>query len=450
MAYSQLTLAQLSAQLGVLLDDQNSLYWTDGYGSAAGDKQYAIWDALRVWGAYTNYWRTRGTFNLTVGQSFYDLSVVLPALRTRTWTLDALCKEIQYMCLEAANGISGAGMSGQISVGSILQSIQRARNQFVIDAKFPYTYHSTLAAAGSGGIVQFPQSSVYVHRASWQDSVSGAWTNLWREDAWAVDHADPTWTQTPGAPVIYSESELSPLEMQLVPAPAGSGTLDALTVDSLQIDITNPNATFAVPDEWIHAIKFAALQDIFSAESQNKDDLRAQYAQMRYDQAMNLARDGRSILRLLYAGSPLPIDALQAIDAGMYAWRNQPGPPQMAGVLYDFAAFVPGAPDAAYGVSADVVQSAPLPTAPTDFIPVGYEDIPHLIDYITHVLTFKCGGKEFKDSFAQYDSFMNAVQARGRINAAKIRYLTPLFAQPQKEQAARPDRKEKKGAAQDA
>lgn len=447
MVYSQLTLAQLSAQLGVLLDDQNSLYWTDGYGSSAGDKQYAIWDALRVWGAYTNYWRQRGTFNLTVNQSFYDLSVELPALRTRTWTLDALTKEIQYMCLEAANGISGAGMSAQISVSSILQAIQRARNQFVIDARFPYTYHSTLASVAVDGSVAFPQASVYVHRASWQDAISGAWTNLWREDAWAIDHADPSWITTPGSPVVYSESEFSPLSLQLSPAPAGSGILDAITVDSLQIDITDPTATFDIPDEWIHAVKFAALQDIFSAESQNKDALRAQYCQMRYDQAMDLARMGRSIMRLLYNSAPLPIDSLQAIDAGQYAWRNQPGPPQMAGVLYDFCAFNPGAPDQAYGIAADVVQSAPLPTAPGDFIPVGYEDIPHLLDYITHALTFKCGGKEFTDTFPQYDSFMAAAQARGRINAAKIRYLTPLFGQPQKEQAVRPDRLEKKQSA---
>lgn len=436
MAYTQTTLSQLTAQLGVLLDDQSALYWTDE------EKQYAIWEALRVWGAYTNYWRARGTFNLTANTSFYDLSVQLPALRTRAWTLDQLTQEIQFMCLEAANGISGTGMSGQISVTSILQAIQRARNEFVIDARFPYSYHSTLAAADVNGLVVFPQASIYVHRASWQDTATGIWKNLWREDNWAIDHADPTWTSTPGQPQVYSESEFAPLQLQLAPAPNAAGNLDAITVDSLLIDITDANATFSIPDEWVHAIKYAALADLFSAESQNKDSLRAQYAMMRYGQAVDLAKNARSVIRLLYGSTPLPMDSLAAIDAANYAWRNQSGPPQMAGALYDMVGFFPGAPDQAYGVSADVVRSAPLPAA-SDYIQIGAEDLPHIIDYATHILTFKCGGKEFQDTFAQYDNFLEAVQSRGRINTAKIRYLRDLFGQPQKEQSERPDRMEK-------
>lgn len=435
MPYSQYTLATLSAQLGVLLDDQNELYWT------ALEKQYAIQEFLRVWGAYTSYWRARGTFNLVPGQSFYALNTVLPTLRTRTWTLNQMCQEIQFCCLEAANGIAGTGMSGQISVQSILQSIQRARNQVVIDARLPYTYNAApFATPTPDGLLTFPQTSVYVHRASWQDALSGTWTNLWRDDSWGIDKADPTWTLEPGQPQMYSEAEQAPLALQVVPAPVASGVIDAVTVDSLLIDTTDPTATFQIPDEWVHAIKYAALQDIFSSESQNKDALRAQYAQMRYEQAMDFARNARSIIRLLYAGVPLPIDSFAALDAASPFWRNQTGVPEMAGVLLDFLAFSPGTPNAAYGIVADVVRSAPIPTAASDPIQIGAEDIPHLIDYVTHVLTFKCGGNEFRESFAQYDSFLDAVAGRTGINRAKIRYLVPVLGQSTKEQQERSDR----------
>lgn len=424
----------------MLLDDTSELYWTQA------EKFYAIQEALRVWGAFTNYWRARGTFNLNPAASpYYDLSVVLPTLRTRTWTLNQLTQEIQFACLEAANGIGGAGMSGQISVTSILQSIQRARNQFVIDARFPYSVLTAPASPSSQGVVQFTQSAVYVHRAGWQDSFTGTWTNLWREDAWSIDKADPNWTLEPGSPAVYSESELSPLQLQVAPPPLNVGSMELLGVPSMLIDLTNPNATFNVPDEWVHAVKYAALQDIFSAESQNKDPLRAQYAQMRYQQSIDFCKNARSIMRLLINGVPLPIDAFAAIDAGLPFWRNQQQRPQLAGVLYDFLAFAP-TPDQAYGIAADVVQSAPIPLVAGDFIPVGPEDIPHLIDYATHYLTFKCGGQEFKDSFAQYDSFLDACSMRGGINKAKIRYLTPLFGQPQAESAMRPDAMEKASA----
>ena len=432
MAYTQFTLTDLTDQLGVLLDDTSARYWV------TAEKVYAIQEALRAYGAYTSYWRARGTFNLTVGQPYYELSSVLPALRTRTWTLNQMVQEIQYQCLEAANGISGSGMSQQISIASILQAISRARNQFVIDMKFPYAVHAAFAAPGAGGMVEFPQTSVYVHRAGWQDTQSGTWTNVRREDAWAMDKAFPEWTLNPGSPLFYSEAENAPLEMKLVPAPSASGSLEAITVDSLLMDLTDGAATFQVPDEWVHAIKYAALADMFLAESQNKDVVRGQYAATRYQQCVDLAREARSIIRLLINNVPLPIDSFAAIDAAFPFWRNQSSQPPMAGVLYDFLAMA-SLPDAAYGIAADVVQSAPIPTAGGDPIPIGAEDIDHILDYATHYLTFKCGGKEFSDTFQQYDDFMKAAAARGRISAAKIRYLVPLFATAQKESQERPD-----------
>jgi hypothetical protein len=462
VAYSQYTLGSLSDQLGVLLDDERGLYWS------TSEKYYAIWEALRVWGALTSYWRARGSitanpeltwadltfpwssanfpWNSSPLHTWYDLSAVLPTLRTRTWTLNQLTQEIQFACLEAANGISGAGMSGQISIASVLRSIQRARNQFVIDSRFPYivSYLPQTPPPPQGTLV-LPNTIVYTHRLAWRDQWNGEWTNLWRTDEWATDHADPDWTLKPGSPLQYSESELAPLTVQFSPAPQNPGVLEVVSVNSLQIDLDNPNALFQVPDEWIHAIKYAALQDIFSAESQNKDTLRAQYCQMRYEQAMDFAKNARSLIRLMLNGVPLPIDSMAAIDSGIPFWRNQAARPYLAGALYDMFALAP-VPDRAYGLTADVVQSAPIPLAATDPIPLGPEDIPHIIDYVTHILTFKCGGKEFQDSFAQYDSFLSAVEGRVGIDKVKLRYLSPLLGQAQKETAERPDKMEKVNA----
>ena len=78
-------------------------------------------------------------------------------------------------------------------------------------------------------------------------------------------------------------------------------------------------------------------------------------------------------------------------------------------------------------------------------MPIGGEDLDHIMDYAVHWLTFKCGGKEFEDSFQRYDGFMRAAADRGRINKAKIRYLVPLLGQAQKESAERPDMIQEKG-----
>lgn len=421
----------------MLLDDSAEVYWTQT------EKYYAIWEALRVWGALTNYWRARGTFPWTAAASspWTDLSVALPALRPRTVTLDQLTREIQFMCLEAANGISGTGMSGQISVSSILQALQRARNRFALDTRLPLEALSvSYPVPPPDGLVSFNQSSVFVHRASWQDDQSSAWFNLWRDDAFGVDRAGLAQQTT--IPEVFSESQLSPLQLQLSPIPAAAGELELIIVPSEVIDLTDPLSTFNLPDEWIHAVKYAALADLFSAESQNTDPLRANYAESRYQQALAFARDARSIHRMTIAGAPVPLDSVASLDAGSPYWRNQTGAVSVCGVMYDFIAFSPGVSDGSYTITAEVSQSAPIPLSAGVAMPIGDEELANILDYATHVLTFKCGGREFSQTFAGYNSFLQAVAGRKGINAAKVRYLEPAWGQPQREWATRPDRME--------
>jgi hypothetical protein len=96
MPYTQFTMAGLSQHIGILLDDPGEKYWV------AEEKYLAIYEALRVWGAHTNYWRERGAFVLSPSapSPFYDLSTLLPTLRSRTWTLGQMVRDVQYMCLE--------------------------------------------------------------------------------------------------------------------------------------------------------------------------------------------------------------------------------------------------------------------------------------------------------------------------------------------------------------
>lgn len=432
MAYTQVTLDQLAIQIGTLLDDANESYWT------RAEKYFAIYEALYVWGALTSYWRASGTFSLASNTPYYDLSVQLPTLRTRTWTLGQMVTDIQYMLLENPSGIAGTGMSGQISVTSILNAIVRARNRFVLDARIPLQVDSTNPSVPGGGLAAIPQDAVFVHRAMWQDGPSGVYTNLWRQDAWVMDGSNPVWTASTGAPIAYSESVVAPLALQLYPPPTNSGVLEIIDVQSLAIDTTNASALFNLPDEWVHAVLYATLSDLFNVESQLYDPLRYQYAEMRYKQAASAVQEIRTILRLQVSGLPLRIDAFASLDAASPYWRNQAGAPYLAGVMHDFLAFAP-VPNSVLSCAANVVQAAPIPASGATNMPMGYEDLDNIVQYATHKLTFKCGGNEFKSTFAVYDQFMSNVARRGAINKAKIQYLTPLFGQPQREDAERPD-----------
>lgn len=441
--YSQITLQQLQGQVSEVLDDNAAVFYVPA------EITFAIQEALRVFGALTAYWRTRKTFPVTptAASPFYDLSKLAPQLRTRTWTLNQLVQEIQYHLFEAPTGVAGTGGSGQVTIQSILEAVQRARNRFVIDTHLPNSLHPKFTTTPPpDGLVSFPQSSVFVHRASWQDA-GGQWTNLWRQDAWTFDKADYQWTTEPGMPSAYSEAELAPLQLQIYPPPVNAGNLEAITVDSLTMDLTNPAATFDIPDEWVHAVKYSALEDLLTGGGQITDSLRGQYCGQRYQQAVTFAKGARSIIRLTANGLPLPVDPMVAIDAGMPFWRNQSGTPLVAGTFYDIIAITPGLPTQKVSVGVDLVQSAPIPLAPSDFVQIGEENISDIVNYATHYLSLKCGGDEFKGTMGDYDDFMRSVAVRKGVNAAKIQYFEPLFGQWQREESYRPDQKATKEAA---
>ena len=433
-SYSQITLSDLTAQISGLLNDESAVFWT------VPEINLSIYEALRVFGSCTSFWRSRGTFNINPRDQspFYDLNKNLPLLRTRTWTVGQMVKEIQYHLLESPTGVAGTDGSGQVSISIILRAIQHARNRFVIDVHFPNTNHQNYEpATPPNGLVYFDQSSVFVHRASWQDA-GGAWRNLWRDDTWVYDHSDTLWTGNPGTPISYSEAELAPLILQIFPPPLGSGTLDAVTVDSLLVDTSTDASTFNIPDEWIYAVKYAAMEEILSGGNQIVDPMRAQYCGQRYQQAVDMAKDAMSLIRLTCNGTPLPIDSMANIDAGYSTWRNQTGRPTVAGVMYDLVAMAPGFADQTYGIGADVVTPAPLPTT-GQFIPVGEENLQDITDYAVNYLMLKCGGNEMKSTMGLLDNFQRAIATRKGANAAKIRYFQPLFGMWQNEQAMRPD-----------
>jgi hypothetical protein len=439
MAYANTTLDDFITEVGFLLDDQTGVFWT------APEITYALQEAMYVFGAETNYWRASGNANITTAASavpYYDLSVLFPAIRTRAWTLNQMVQEIQYMLLENPSGIAGTGMSGQTTITDILNAIQDALNRFLLDAHLPISVHSSFASPNSGGLTVFPQSSVFVHRVSWQVTSTTTWTNLWRSDEWDVDRSNPEWTTQPGTPQVYSEAALAPLQLQLIPAQNAAGSLEALTVDSVILNLSSGASTFGIPDEWIHAVKYAALSQLLSSESQINDPLRAQYAESRYRQAIAFAKDARSIIRIICNSLPLNIDSLFNIDAGYPYWRNQINPPEMAGILYDIFCPVPAIPDRTYASTVYMSQSAPIPINGGDYIQMGEEDIDNLKKYVTHYLTFKCGGKDFTSTMPDYDAYMKNVSGRKGVNIAKIKYLSPLFAQPQVEWEQRPDRSE--------
>lgn len=427
MSYAQITRAAFRTELAQALSDSGNVYW------AADELNRALNEALLCWGALTTYWTSRGIFSTVASTAFYDLSAQLSTLRTRAYSFSELTREIQYHLLEPANGVSGASMTDQFAVGQITAALERRRNQFVIDSRIPLTFAIVNGPAPSVSTVVLSDDVALITRAAWKDGTTGITTPLRRSDSFGAQSYDPVWSLNPGLPRSYSQAEAMPGAMILIPPPLASGSIHLTYAQTL--DLTVADATsFAVPDEFAWGLKYGALEEVLATNSQGYDPIRSRYCTERYKAAVEVAAMHRSILRVESNGTPLPLATLAELDSGRPYWQTGSGAPQVAACAYDLLAFykVPGA---AYSITCDVAQAAPLPAADGSYIQVGREEMPYIFDYCRHILMLKIGGTEFVQSMPLYDNFLRGAMQRNQLLAAKARYLTPLFTVPERQEA---------------
>lgn len=430
MPYTQYTQAQLAGEISQSLADPSNVYW------ALDEIKRTINEALLYWGALTSYWRDTGSFQTTALTGFYDLSVQLPTLRTRNYTFGQLVTELQYHLLEPPNGVSGTGMTDQFTIQQLTNALARKRNEFLLDAALPLVFQNFPSSSPQAGRVQLDESIALIARAAWKDALSGVYTVLRRQDEWSAQSYNPTWNLEPATPFAYSMAETRPIELQLIPPPLSSGALSFVFAQSLSLTAAT-GTSFALPDEFVSAIKWGALYTLLSTDNQAFDPTRAQYALERYQACITTTQLQRSVVRVRVNNVPVPLDTFWSMDAARPFWQNRPARPDLAGTAFDLLALA-NIPDSAYGITVELVRTAPLPVLPTDFIQIGREEMPYIIDYCRHVLSFKLGGSEFTSTMPLYDNFLAGAASRNTLLADKAKYLTPLFGAGKQEAGVAP------------
>lgn len=430
MSYSQQTRVSFTTELSQALNDPNNVYWS------VDELNRALNEALLLWGALSSYWTTRQVFPTVASTPFYNLNTQFPTYRARTYTYDQLTTEIQYHLLEAASGVIGTGMTDQFTIGQITSALTRRRNQFVIDSRIPLTFTTVPSPAPPINTIQLDNSIALITRCAWIDGATGIVTPLRRTDPFGAQSYSPRWNLAPGKPYGYSQAEAMPGAMVLVPPPLASGAVHMTYAQTLAL--TPAAATsFSIPDEFAWCMKYGALYEILSTNSQGYDPIRSRYAMERYSAGVELAAQHRSILQVRSNDVPLSLATLGELDSGKPYWQTGTGAPRIAACAYDLLAFY-RVPSAVYSITCDLVQSAPLPAADGSFLQIGREELPYIFDYCRHILQFKIGGTEFVQSMPLYDNFLKGASQRSRLIGVKARYLTPLFTQSVMEEAELP------------
>ncbi len=81
----------------------------------------------------------------------------------------------------------------------------------------------------------------------------------------------------------------------------------------------------------------------------------------------------------------MPLDVLSNLDALNPYWQNKYGRPNYAACAFDFLELA-SVPNGAYVITCDVSSAAHLPVLDADFVDIGTEELPYIIDYVRHIL----------------------------------------------------------------
>jgi hypothetical protein len=394
MPYTYSNLGQVRTQLSErLFDTAANPFWSNA------EKNAYIVEALRTWNGLTSFWKSEFIFQTDNSQFWYNIPALTNTLRSYTLTDNDLIQMIQYHLLEPVTSAYPLAWTGsaQFSIADILNAIQRRRDEVLSITGCTITQRNVPANPGR---TILPDSVIGIRRVAWLPvtTPSGFTASpLLADDQWALQAFDTNYTTNdPGEPTSYRQSSEPPLSFDVDTQPAVPGQYDVLTVDAGPA-LTDQNSTLlGVPDDFAWVIKWGALADLFSRESNAKDPIRAQYCEMRYRQGLAILMNSPAILYARINNLPLDIDAIQNYDDYRVGWQAEPvGSPDMLGVAGLNLIAIGPRPDAVYAVTMMVVENAPVPVNDGDFVQVSKDDLEAILDYAQHMAALKMGGTEF-------------------------------------------------------
>jgi hypothetical protein len=449
--YTYVTLATVEQQISNRLYDSTQQFWPPA------ELLLYIQEALLTWNALTSYWRGDFIFPSIPITFWYDLTLQPNSLCPLTITDAQLYKEIQYHLLEPAVGVNPwTGVSTQFTADDLIHAVERRRNELLSITNCTQTRRLIPAVPGR---ITLPDTVLDIRRMAYLPISNGIpygtglygvgpygaglpylGSVVWPEDAWGEQSFNRNYTLAPaGTPLSYLQTTQPPISFDTDCPPAFGGSYELLTSEAgPALSATTPQ-TLSVPDNWAHVIKWGALADLLSKESNAKDAARAEYCNMRHQMGIALLAKAPQLLQLRLGNVPLQIDSARAADFYQTSWQSQPAatPTEALHSGMNLIALNP-VPSVAQSLTATVVQTAPLPVLPGDFVQVGRDDLDVIIDYAQHLAAFKMGGAEFQATIPLFKRFMRQASTYGLKLAEIAEYTSVIYAQSAREKEMNP------------
>jgi hypothetical protein len=422
--YSQTSLAQAVTDLAIRLYDPGHIYWT------WEEKSLRVIQALRMWQAFTGYYRERVAFFTQPGDHFYDLAAILPPEKLGcTITDQHVIKQIQYSLLEPATGFNWTG-TPQFSLEACSSALQRRRNQFLGDTGLVITPAILDPPSPPVSRVPLPESTLDVRRAAWIDyGFLNFRYPLFRSDEYAAQSYDAAFAQTPATPHSYSVAVSTPPSLELIPPPLDKGQVEAMLVlAGPALDPSHGTGVLTgIPDDFNWAVEFGALADLLSTDGLTRDPSRSKYCESIYTLGVGVARSNPSVLVVRVDDVPVFTCSLYDLDAFSTQWQNFPARPETSAMAGRNLLALAARPDSLYGISLDIVPNFPIPANETEFLQVGLDHLEAVLDLAQHLCAFKQGGQEFVDSIPLVRNFLRIAALQNSKLTANVFYRDALY-----------------------
>lgn len=200
------------------------------------------------------------------------------------FTDQAVMQQIQNVMIEPPDGGATwpSGLWGQAEVVSYLNQRQ---NKFLKDTHFQFGIADIPATSGVQ-IYDLPDDWINSIRVLWIDG-AGNVKELTRSDTWEADHGMVNWSDTPGTPELFFDGG-KPITLRVMPAPDQDGTLQIHYVPYAAL-LTGGGELMTLPDEFVPAVKYGALADMFTKVARAQDP-RAKYCAQRFNMGVEVAR----------------------------------------------------------------------------------------------------------------------------------------------------------------
>jgi len=432
---AQITFLQIRQALARRLYDPNMVFWTDA------ELKTHIWNAMRFWNVLAGEWKKWFALELNsasgygvggyglggygVGQPgiWYDLFQIANTPRTVFLNDTDVYGWMQYLLLEPQNPVfnpASPPTTLQFQIADFTQAVQRKRDEFLMRTGCTRIIE-TINVNPLTPTISLPEKVIQALRGYWLPIAGGVPFPLVRINEYAAQTFSPFSQQNPGNPQSFSAGTDPQLIVNLYPPPSIPGVIEFITIEAqgaLGISGVGGVSPFPlfIPQDFAPALMWGAFADILGSGMEQQDESRAQYAQQRFEQFVQLMDSYPFVLAARNAGIPMQVDGVEALDIWNPNWRNLNANPT---ILATAGQNLIGCPtNADKFIDLFMLSNALLPVLDADIIQLGYEVIDVLVDMAFHESMFRCGGTEFLDTLPQFQSMIKlAAERNARVRA---------------------------------